>query len=202
MSRAPTLRQLNAQVTKVQEDTDQKFKHLDSKMNQIIEALTSGTSAKNNPVQLRNEVEPREDTEFITTINHHNEIVKPKFDDIRTPTAKEKLDRIKFDHEILTVYIHEQDTDDTVKNMFPVSVNGKGWLLEQGKEYKLPRNAVEVLLRSRRTSYSSHEYVDNKDGIKKVAYPTRINTRFPISIMHDPNPKGREWINAIKQSHV
>lgn len=199
MTQALTLRGLSADITKVQKETNEKVSGLESKLDQIINALSA---AKNNPVEIRKEIEPREDTQYTTSFNDDNDIIKPHFEDIRTPTAKEKLDRMQFDTDILTIYVHEHDTDDTVKNLFPVSVNGKGWLLEQGKEYKLPRNVVEVLLRSRRTTYSSQEYVDSKDGIKKVAYPTRVNNRFPISIMHDPSPKGRAWIETLKHQRV
>lgn len=123
--------------------------------------------------------------------------------------AKQYIDALAFNEEPVTILIEENSRSDFPETHVSVQVNGKpaevlqngqwlpiGWL-PVGIEITTKRKFVEVLARSK------------TDGIKTVhdeatierprnTINRRTSANYPMSILEDRNPKGREWLSRIR----
>lgn len=121
---------------------------------------------------------------------------------------KEHQDRLRFNMEPVTIYIHPQSGENAPK-VVDCWVNGKGAEMLQGGKWveygALPvgyqvitrRMYVEVLASSKRTSWRTRIDKTNPDDIKNHLDPTTsLNASF--SILHDANTKlGPEWARRV-----
>ena len=91
-----------------------------------------------------------------------------------------------------------QDTSE--KNADPkffIGVNGRQQIFVRGRQHKARRYFVEGLARAKPISYGNEEYTDPEDGVRKTRHPTHIGVRYPFVVVHDPNPRGREWLTHV-----
>lgn len=75
-------------------------------------------------------------------------------------------------------------------------VNGVKEWVPVGKPHKIKRKYLEVILRSQPFNVSTEH-----DGTT-VERPRNLmarhqSSRHPVSILHDPNPRGAEWVQRI-----
>lgn len=75
-------------------------------------------------------------------------------------------------------------------------VNGEKAWVQVGKPQKVKRKFLEVILRSQPFNVSTEH-----DGTT-VERPRNLiarhqSSRHPVSILHDPNPRGAEWVQRI-----
>ena len=99
-----------------------------------------------------------------------------------------------FMNDILTVVVHPDPGDNAVENPCP-SVNGINQPFIRGVEQRVKRKYVEALARGRVTKYEQKVIDPSRpENIQMVERPALV---FPFSVLHDPNPKGREWLKAI-----
>ena len=91
------------------------------------------------------------------------------------------------------VVIQFQTTNErNAMQLFPIGHNGRRYLFERGKKYRVPRYVVSTLMESMPETFGCVEYVDPADGVKKIKYPGTAGLRFPFSVLQD-NPTGLRW---------
>lgn len=125
---------------------------------------------------------------------------------------KEHIAKLAFGEEPLTIIIEENSRSDNPETHVPVSVNGKdaevftngqwvaiGWLpVNQALTTK--RKYVEVLLRAKSDSIKT---VHDDATVERPRNAVRRSTssNYPVTILEDRNPLGREWVAAIRREH-
>lgn len=108
-------------------------------------------------------------------------------------TAEEAM---AFMEEPLTIEIHVS-SDKNAPPAVPAGVQGKlVWFLRGTKIRNVPRKYVEVLARSQSTAYKTQQVRDpNADEQMQTLRSTSQDYSF--SVLHDPNPKGRQWLERV-----
>jgi hypothetical protein len=123
------------------------------------------------------------------------ELIRPEVRDIDSPEMRKKLDDLAFSKEIIRVYVHP-GTDKNAEPFVFVSVNNDKRWLPRGEECNVPRYIAEKLIRSKVSTYLNEEFV-NSEGFKDHRQKETTGVRYPISIIEDPNPKGRDWLRGL-----
>lgn len=127
-------------------------------------------------------------------------LIKPEPEQIAAvdkPLNVTYLDDLKFAEEIVTIML-QPSSEENAPMVVDIYVNGEARWIPVGQEVPLKRKFVEVLMRSKPVSIQTdHEAVQS--GAKVINNRIIRNTRakYPLSIINDPNPKGREWVNRI-----
>lgn len=127
-------------------------------------------------------------------------MVEPTSRSLEEPAMADKMAKLKFDQERLTIHIQETN-EEQADTFFEVGLNGKNWLFQVGQTYdNIPRCVVGVLASAKPFTYTNEEYTDN--GIQKVRQLQKMGLRYPFTVIHDPNPMGPEWLKAaLSQRH-
>ena len=115
--------------------------------------------------------------------------------DLEDPYQRQKMEYERFMHETVRIQVHETAEEDA-DQIFDLAVNNRRIVLRRGEIKDVPRWAVETLARAKPATYANEEYID-RDGIRKVRYPMRQGVRYPFSVIHDPNPKGPDWLASV-----
>lgn len=119
------------------------------------------------------------------------QIIEP----VERVVPKSKLDALKFMEDILTVRVHESSNE----NDHPrpqVWNDGRTFVFIPGREMKVARKFVEVLARAKRTTRGLKKVTDDH-GVDSYEYPARTACLYPFSVIHDPSPRGKAWLDAI-----
>lgn len=142
-------------------------------------------------------------------IKHGESIEQVSFDINR---QKEHMAKLAFNEEPVTIIIEENSRSDNPETHVPVSVQGKeaeiftngqwvsiGWLpVNQALTTK--RKYVEVLLRSKSDAIRTmHDDANIERPRNTVRRSTSSN--YPVTILEDNNPLGREWVASIRREH-
>ena len=99
-----------------------------------------------------------------------------------------------FMQDFLLIIVHPDGNDNAVE--FPcVSVNGINQAFIRGKEQKVKRKYVEQLARTRVTKYT--QKVNDPSRPENIQMQEGTALVYPFSVLHDPDPKGRAWLQAI-----
>ena len=108
------------------------------------------------------------------------------------------LDQIEleaFMNEILTINVHGGAKGE-LKVVTP-NVNGLNQPIIRGVNSKVKRKYVEVLARTRTETFTQRQAKpDDRSSLQMV--PESMIT-YPFSVIHDPNDKGRAWLEGIIQ---
>lgn len=98
-----------------------------------------------------------------------------------------------FMHEILTIVVH-QDRDEGSLDVISPNVGGINQPIVRGVNSKVKRKYVEALARTRTETFIQAQDQADLSNIKMV--PRAVVT-YPFSVINDPNPIGREWLEGI-----
>lgn len=109
----------------------------------------------------------------------------------------DKAAMLAFMEEELTVVVHE--TTDVTDDPIPqVTNDGVNQFFIRGKEQKVKRKFVEVLARAKKTTYTQQLAKDSAGNEFYRNVPHTV-PRYPFTVMHDPNPRGRAWLQALRE---
>jgi hypothetical protein len=115
--------------------------------------------------------------------------------DPKDPAMIEKQANEAFMRDVLLVQIH--DTNEKFADpKFSISVNGRNEVFIRGKTKKVRRCFVEGLARAKPINFGNQEYTDD-DGVRQVRNPRHIGLRYPFAVLHDPHPRGMEWLAHV-----
>lgn len=116
----------------------------------------------------------------------------------------EKADKLKFLEEKVTIILAEGQEKNAETHVF-LAVNGVGpgpdglpWV-PRNKEITIARKYLEVLARARGVRYKSVEATNN-DGERTIENRASSSQRYPFTVLHDPNPRGRDWLRNLMAS--
>lgn len=120
----------------------------------------------------------------------------------------ELIENLQFNEEPVTIRIEENARSQFPEPCVQVTVQGKpaeilqngkwipiGWL-PIGTEVTTRRKYVEVLMRSRSTTFITKHDNAQVETPRNWVEP-RTSSNYPVSILEDRNPKGREWVSRI-----
>jgi hypothetical protein len=107
---------------------------------------------------------------------------------------KEVAELEKFMNEILTIVVHPDISDGALPVICP-NVNGINQPIIRGKQVNVKRKYVEVLARTRTTRYEQATPDARKPENIQMTENAAIS--YPFAVVHDPNPRGRDWLEAI-----
>ena len=115
------------------------------------------------------------------------------------PIVNSEFDRTvseeAFMNELLLVELHD-DNDENAPPYAELSVNGVSCPLVRGTPTWLRRKFVEVLARCKETKYTQR--TANPMEPDRIEMIPRTAMVYPFSVLEDPNPKGRAWLQAVK----
>lgn len=122
-------------------------------------------------------------------------IEPPQIEMVDKPVTGDKLKLLAFMEEEMTILVH--DSTNPTDEPIPYVLNGgQRQAFARGQEQKVKRKYVEVLARMKRQSFTQERYKDSQgiDAIRNIPHSALV---FPFSVIHDPNPRGRDWLKAI-----
>ncbi len=109
--------------------------------------------------------------------------------------SKDKLEALQFNEDILTVMVHE--TTNPIDDPMPEVWNdGKVQRFQRGVEMQVKRKYVEVLARAKKTTYTQRKEKDGNGDEKYINVP-HTALKYPFSVLHDPSPRGRDWLKNV-----
>ncbi len=108
-----------------------------------------------------------------------------------TEAAKKYQDELNFMAQPVVIAF-QTTTERNAMQLFPIGHNGRRYLFERGKRYRIPRYIVSELIETMPETFGCVEYVDPADGVKKIKYPGQAGLRFPFSVMQDTQ-EGLRW---------
>lgn len=111
-----------------------------------------------------------------------------------TDFGKKEMELEAFMNEVLTVVVHDDASENSVQHPCP-NVNGINQGFIRGQEQKVKRKYVEALARGRVTKYEQKTPDPTKPDM--IQMQDRTALVYPFSVIHDPNPAGREWLKSI-----
>jgi hypothetical protein len=197
----PSIQALAVQVAA----SEQKIDHLastmldlTSKLGQLIDNRQAPAVVDRSRVDSR-ELEGAEMSGLVTGKEDSAELVHITPDvDPENPFTKSRLEYERFMAEKVTIKILSSGgaNEDPVVEL---SVNGRAVLFVRDVEKTVPRRYLEQLARLKKTNYANEEFV-RADGARDVHWPSRTGNRYAFQVLHDPNPKGREWLDRIQKS--
>lgn len=113
----------------------------------------------------------------------------------------DKAAKMAFDNEVVSVIINESQEKNAERYVF-LAINGVGagpkgipWV-PRGQVIDIKRMYLNVLAGARTVRYSNYEYTTN-DGERKSAQRPQTIQAYPFQVVHDANPKGREWLTQL-----
>jgi len=99
-----------------------------------------------------------------------------------------------FMQEVLTILVHPSSEEGAL-DIAPPQVNGLNQPIIRGVESKVKRKYVEALARCRVTKYEQR--VQNASRPENIQMVEKCTLSYPFAVLHDPNPNGRAWLEAI-----
>ncbi len=128
-----------------------------------------------------------------------SEALEPAYiEPVERPIDQAKLDELIFMEDMLTVYVHEDPNPQA--DPYPFVGNGgdrNTVYLRRGEHQQIRRKYVEVLARSKITTFKQQKTVDDMGNDKYIHLP-RTTLRIPFSVTQDPaGEKGRLWLQGV-----
>lgn len=162
-------------------------------------ARLRGADAKNRPTRgTRRDV----DAEVKTQLKPHVmpstgsvHLVGDKIEVSDKPVEKTQLENLAFNEEKVLILVHE--TTDKTAEPIPYVINGgvrQAFL--RGQKQWVRRKFVEVLARMKQVTYTQEKFRDSQD-IEAYRNIPHVGLVYPFSMLEDPNPKGRAWLDGI-----
>jgi len=102
-----------------------------------------------------------------------------------------------FMNEIVTIRMHQSPVEGALA-VETVALNGVNMPIIRGINQPIKRKYVEILAQSRAIMYSQVQ--QNPADLSDIAMVERPALAYPFEVIHDPNPKGRAWLENILAS--
>ena len=100
-----------------------------------------------------------------------------------------------FMNELLEIEV-STTTDENAPPWVMLNVNGVAQPIRRGYPIKVKRKYVEVLARMKETKYT--QMTPNPMEPENIVMDPRTGYVYPFTVLHDPNPRGRGWLDHIK----
>lgn len=100
-----------------------------------------------------------------------------------------------FNEEIVEVLVHES-TDENAENPIFTSCNGVPQYFYRGVPQQVRRKFVAILATVKEHGITTPE-ATQADGTRTMNIRRTSSLKYPFSVIHDPNPRGPEWLRAL-----
>lgn len=128
------------------------------------------------------------------------DIVRPEIEIVTSPIKDDYAAQLAFNEERVEVVVHES-TNPNDQELFDVYCNGVPQWFKRGQVQTVRRKYVEILARARQTSIATKTSAQggyNDEAVNRIDKHTAV--RYPFTVVHDQNPKGREWLKSVLAS--
>lgn len=193
---------------------EERMNEQDNKLSQVVDilgdiaskvesiaAVPAGTAAKDAPAVVSYYTEAAEqfiggpgEASFSETSDGEQVIVQSMEGDVDSAAFKDYQANLAFNTEELEIEIHTTSDKDANK-AFTIFVNGRPFIFQRGKKYRVPRYAVEGLARSKPVGYQYEERM-NSHGLKESYYPSERGVRYPFSLVN-ASSRDSAWLQSI-----
>lgn len=114
------------------------------------------------------------------------------------PLADDYANTLAFMEEPVTIRLEHVQNDQIQKPVlaYPFSVNGRTEWVPTGKPWVVKRKFLEVILRSQPFSVVTDTFTPGERDERNLLH-RYASRRYPVSILHDPNPRGPEWHQRV-----
>lgn len=160
------------------------------------------TNASSNPVIKTKEqfdttsVKIGQDKPRDLTVDGDAFLDPPQIEAVKEAAAKrEFLDELAFMDEDVKVLVHPT-ADKNPEPIILLAVHGRSQNFIRGQEIVVKRKYVEALARAKLTVYEQQNYMDDQ-GVRAIRNLPRTALRYPFSVIHDTNPRGRAWLDKV-----
>jgi len=109
--------------------------------------------------------------------------------------TKDYLKELSFMEDVMTIRL-EKTGEKNAPKWHQFSVNGVTEWVQPGMPWKLKRKYVEVIARAVPWDIQT-ETGSPQDEHPKNNLVRNPRSRFPFSVIHDPSPRGAEWLTKI-----
>lgn len=118
-----------------------------------------------------------------------------RIEPVHGPVSKQKLEALAFNEDVLTIMVHDSTNplDDPIPEVWN---DGIRQAFIRNREQDVKRKYVEVLARTKKTTYSQKKEKDGNGDEQYINVP-HTALKFPFVVLHDPSPKGKAWLKAI-----
>lgn len=99
---------------------------------------------------------------------------------------------LAFYEEPVEIEVHESSDRDNPDPIVDLYCQGVPQRIIRGQPIVVKRKYVQILANARQVSMSTEARVDNGEAINRVN--KRSALRYPFSVIHDANPRGRDWL--------
>lgn len=110
---------------------------------------------------------------------------------VDTPLNKAYLDELAFMEEVIEIMVHEVD-DPAAENPVMAGNQGRVVIFSRGVPTRARRCIVDSLI-VKTDRITTPEYF-NGAGERARSIKRTSALKYPFSVIHDPNPKGAEWL--------
>jgi hypothetical protein len=110
------------------------------------------------------------------------------------PRFKDREAELAFMEEPVTIMIHET-TEKNAERLILVAVNGRNCYIPRGKPSIVKRKYVERLAHAREDNVSQDVQAVTPEEVNRLTI--RQGHKYPFSVIHDPNPKGADWLRKV-----
>ena len=100
-----------------------------------------------------------------------------------------------FNEEIVEVMVHET-TDENAENPIFTACNGVTQYFYRGVPQQVKRKFVAILASVKEHGITTPEYTTG-DGTRAMSIKRTSSLKYPFSVIHDPNPRGPEWLRSL-----
>ena len=114
------------------------------------------------------------------------------------PLGDDYANTLAFMEEEVTIRLEHVSNDQMQKPVlaYPFSVNGRTAWVPTDRPWKVKRKFLEVILRSQPFSVATESFKPGDPAERNLMH-RYASRRYPVSILHDPNPKGAEWHQRV-----
>lgn len=120
---------------------------------------------------------------------------KPSGEIVDVQVSEGQIEYEAFMHEPIVIRIHETKDKNEPPLVF-VAVNGDGRWLPRDKNVRIPRKLVERLAQAQEMTFVTKDESDPSAEVMKRTV-RRNAASYSFSVLHDPNPRGRRWLQRV-----
>lgn len=100
-----------------------------------------------------------------------------------------------FMEEPVVIEVHDSADKNAPPAVF-VAVNGEGVWLKRRTKIRIPRKFAEVLARSQSMAIKTMQTSD-PESVDAMRTMRTTSQDYAFSVLHDPNPRGRAWLERV-----
>lgn len=112
------------------------------------------------------------------------------------PLSTEYMDEIAFMEELVQIRLEKPQQEEKSVLAYPFSVNGRTEWVPTDVPWTIKRKYLGVMLGAQPFKVSTETFKPGEREEKNLMH-RNATRRFSVSILHDPSPRGQEWVRQM-----